>query len=105
MKWAVEGARGVGELGMQGRSFQKDNPDVVVGERIYFREADLCSPTPMWPSSLVESPHVGWLGEGGNNQEKVGGGFSEAHSYPFHEFTLVPALGPFQSYNFSVTPF
>lgn len=51
------------------------------------------------------APRVGWLGEGENNQEKVGGGFSEAHSYPFHEFTLAPALGPFESYKFSVTPF
>lgn len=32
---------GVEEIGMQGRNFQKDNSEVVVGKIIYSREADL----------------------------------------------------------------
>lgn len=43
MKWMIEdGSRGRGTW-VQGGNFQGDNPELDVGERIYLREADLCS--------------------------------------------------------------
>lgn len=61
---------GVEELGMQGRSFQKDNPEVVVGERIYLREADLCHPNIAF---FTGGAPTGRLARGGRQQSSKDG--------------------------------